>query len=213
MAMRVPAGTKTASKLWDWRSCSHWATSSLPPAMVLPSTKLPVSPVTLLVTLPASLTTEVVSALAAASAAVTLVAQQRGGAVSSLAKLGPWDRVANAVVAGAAYVAELFWPARRAAIYPYPIEGHPGWLHVDTGSNSGLDLAQPFVEEHDLLSNRVTTEAGDDGVELGRGPGRGRGSRYHQIMEDKASFLEYVRGLESNGGHPPRRGGGGGRRR
>ena len=42
-------------------------------------------------------------------------------------------------------------------------------------------------------------------------PGRGRGQRYHQIMEDKASFLEYVRGLEQGGGHPPRRGGGGGR--
>jgi len=45
----------------------------------------------------------------------------------------------------------------------------------------------------------------------GRGPGRGRGQgqRYHQIMEDKASFLEYVRGLEQGGGPPPRRGGGG----
>jgi len=40
------------------------------------------------------------------------------------------------------------------------IEQHPGWLHVDTGSNSGLDLAQPFVEKHGMLSDRVTTEAG-----------------------------------------------------
>jgi hypothetical protein len=38
------------------------------------------------------------------------------------------------------------------------IEGHAAWLHLDTGSNSGLDLAQPFVEEHDMLSDRVTTE-------------------------------------------------------
>jgi hypothetical protein len=40
------------------------------------------------------------------------------------------------------------------------IEGYPGWLHVDTGSNSGLDLAQPFVQEHHLLRDRITTDAG-----------------------------------------------------
>jgi hypothetical protein len=40
------------------------------------------------------------------------------------------------------------------------IEGHPGWLHVDTGSNSGLDLAKPFVEAFELLEGRVTAPAG-----------------------------------------------------
>ena len=40
---------------------------------------------------------------------------------------------------------------------------------------------------------------------------RGQGGRYHAIMEDRATFLEYVRGLESGGGGggPPRGGGGG----
>lgn len=37
-----------------------------------------------------------------------------------------------------------------------------------------------------------------------RGGGGGGGARYHQIMEDKASFLEYVRGLEQGGGAHPR---------
>jgi predicted RNase H-like HicB family nuclease len=44
-----------------------------------------------------------------------------------------------------------------------------------------------------------------------RGGGRDqRDPRYHQIMEDPASFLEYVRQLEQNGGQPRRGGGGGG---
>ncbi len=61
----------------------------------------------------------------------------------------------------------------------------------------------------------------------GAGPGNdrrqqyrgGQGGRYHAIMEDRATFLEYVRGLESGGGPPRNRGdrrrgptgGGGGR--
>ena len=32
------------------------------------------------------------------------------------------------------------------------------------------------------------------------GGGRGQGGRYHAIMEDRATFLEYVRGLDSGGG-------------
>jgi predicted RNase H-like HicB family nuclease len=52
------------------------------------------------------------------------------------------------------------------------------------------------------------------------GQGQGQGGRYHAIMEDRATFLEYVRGLESGGGAPrnrgdrrrgPTGGGGGGR--
>jgi predicted RNase H-like HicB family nuclease len=46
------------------------------------------------------------------------------------------------------------------------------------------------------------------------GAGRGQGGRYHAIMEDRATFLEYVRGLESGGGRGPgsfNPGGGGGR--
>lgn len=41
-----------------------------------------------------------------------------------------------------------------------------------------------------------------------RGGFRGGGGRYHEIMEDRAAFLEYVRGLESGQGAGPRRGGG-----
>jgi len=40
------------------------------------------------------------------------------------------------------------------------IEGNSGWLHVDTGSNSSLDLASPFVLRHEMLEGRETTAAG-----------------------------------------------------
>lgn len=34
------------------------------------------------------------------------------------------------------------------------INGRPGWVHVDTGSNNTLDLTGPFVEEHRLLETQ-----------------------------------------------------------
>lgn len=40
------------------------------------------------------------------------------------------------------------------------VEGHPGWVHVDTGSNSALDLAGPFVEANGLLRGRPTEPVG-----------------------------------------------------
>ena len=40
------------------------------------------------------------------------------------------------------------------------IEGHPGWVHVDTGSNGALDLTQPFVEAFSMLEGRDTETAG-----------------------------------------------------
>jgi predicted RNase H-like HicB family nuclease len=52
-------------------------------------------------------------------------------------------------------------------------------------------------------------------------PNRGYGPRYQGILDDRANFIEYVRGLETGGGGPnrmgggpgPGPGGGGGRRR
>jgi tetratricopeptide (TPR) repeat protein len=60
--------------------------------------------------------------LAAASSAVTVVAQ-REGAVSSLSGLPLGERAANAVVSCAAYLGDVFWPARLAVFYPHPAIG------------------------------------------------------------------------------------------
>lgn len=59
-------------------------------------------------------------ALVLASSVVTVIAQQRGGAVASFEHL-PLDlRLQNAVVAYAQYLAKFFWPANLSPVYPHP---------------------------------------------------------------------------------------------
>ena len=64
--------------------------------------------------------------LSAASAAITLAAQQAGGAVRSLAQYGFLLRVETAVIAYARYLGKAFWPTKLVAIYPHP-GFYPGW--------------------------------------------------------------------------------------
>ena len=59
-------------------------------------------------------------ALAAASSVVTFLAQQRGEAVVSLARVSLRHRLENAPVAVVDYLLKLFWPADLCAIYPMP---------------------------------------------------------------------------------------------
>ena len=65
-------------------------------------------------------------AAALASAVVTFLAQQSGHAVRSLAAMPFGMRVANAVVAYAAYLVRMFWPVNLAVYYPYP-RHLPAW--------------------------------------------------------------------------------------
>jgi tetratricopeptide (TPR) repeat protein len=58
-------------------------------------------------------------ALAAASSVATLVVQDQGGAVGSLERLGPADRLANAVAGYGQYLRQTVWPADLAIIYPF----------------------------------------------------------------------------------------------
>ena len=59
-------------------------------------------------------------ALAAGSAAVTLVAQRSAGAVSTLDALTLDQRLATAVLGTFAYLRQAFWPANLAFFYPHP---------------------------------------------------------------------------------------------
>jgi hypothetical protein len=68
-------------------------------------------------------------ALVAASSAVAVVAQARGGAVTSLDRLDLASRVANVTVAYVRYLGKTVWPSDLAAFYPMP-EGGPGLLAV-----------------------------------------------------------------------------------
>jgi hypothetical protein len=58
--------------------------------------------------------------LAAASSAVTLLVQERGGAVVSLARLPFLDRAQNALVSYGRYAAKTVLPVKLAAFYPLP---------------------------------------------------------------------------------------------
>jgi protein O-mannosyl-transferase len=59
-------------------------------------------------------------ALSALSAMVTVYAQTSGGAVKDLDIFPPLIRIANAVVAYAAYLLKMIWPSDLAVFYPHP---------------------------------------------------------------------------------------------
>jgi tetratricopeptide (TPR) repeat protein len=68
-------------------------------------------------------------AMACVSSAVTVIAQQRGGAIQSLTDLGLVDRLATALVAYTSYLRNTVWPASLSVFYPRP-EGGFGPGHV-----------------------------------------------------------------------------------
>lgn len=65
--------------------------------------------------------------LSASSAAITIVAQRSGNAVRTLTEMPLSMRLENSVVAYARYVANLFWPARLAPMYPHPEDSLRAW--------------------------------------------------------------------------------------
>jgi Flp pilus assembly protein TadD len=66
-------------------------------------------------------------ALAAASAAMTLIAQHRGGAIESLETLPLGLRAGNAVVSYVRYLGLALWPSGLAPFYPHPRASLPAW--------------------------------------------------------------------------------------
>ena len=81
---------------------------------------------------PASLSKLVVEklpllALSAASAVITMQAQQAGGAMRSTAQFSLAVRLENAVVAYAMYLWKMIWPSHLAPIYPHPGDSLAAW--------------------------------------------------------------------------------------
>ena len=66
-------------------------------------------------------------ALSAASAWITMYAQQAGGAVRSAGQFPLSIRVENSIVAYAAYLWKMIWPAHLAVLYPHAGNSLPGW--------------------------------------------------------------------------------------
>ena len=66
-------------------------------------------------------------ALSAASAVITMQAQQAGGAVRTTAEFSFGVRLANAIYAYGSYLWKMIWPARLAPLYPHPGDSLPAW--------------------------------------------------------------------------------------
>ena len=69
-------------------------------------------------------------ALSAASAWITMHAQRAGGAVRSATQFSFRVRLENSVVAYAAYLGKMIWPAKLAVLYPHPGNSLPAWQIV-----------------------------------------------------------------------------------
>jgi Flp pilus assembly protein TadD len=77
------------------------------------------------------------AAPAAISAVITVIVQQHGGAVKSLAQYPFGVRLANALVSYVAYIGKALWPTGLAVYYPYR---NPAVLPVE-GAVAGVVLA------------------------------------------------------------------------
>ncbi len=65
--------------------------------------------------------------MSAASATITMHAQQSGGAVRGTTQFSMSVRIANAISAYAMYLWNMFWPMRLAPLYPHPGGSLPAW--------------------------------------------------------------------------------------
>jgi predicted RNase H-like HicB family nuclease len=90
-------------------------------------------------------------------------------------------------------------------------------LHRDLAFMAKADAVEMDVLLTEMLAREVSQHWGGAGRGRPRDgrsrPQEGQGSRYHNIMENRADFIEYVRSLDTGGGHGRgggRRGGGGG---
>jgi Tfp pilus assembly protein PilF len=71
--------------------------------------------------------------LSAASAVITMRAQQAGGAVRSVAQFPFTVRGENAICAYAMYLAKMAWPIRLAPMYPHPGDSLAAWQVAAAG--------------------------------------------------------------------------------
>ena len=67
--------------------------------------------------------------MTAASAQITLYAQQKGDSVQPLSALPLDERLANALISYVNYIIKFLYPIKLAIFYPYP-NGIPGWVLI-----------------------------------------------------------------------------------
>jgi len=72
-------------------------------------------------------------ALAVVSSIVTLIVQERGGAMKLLNPYSLQTRIINAFVAYIEYIVNMIWPVELAVLYPHPGNSLPLWKGVVAG--------------------------------------------------------------------------------
>jgi tetratricopeptide (TPR) repeat protein len=106
--------------LWDYWPLQRFSfAADAPRAPVLAKADLPAKPLSYLIWEKIPLL-----GLCAASAVITMKAQQAAGANSFYARS---MRLENAIVSYARYVGKAFWPLRLSAFYPYPGDSLKAW--------------------------------------------------------------------------------------
>ncbi|MDH7482891.1 MAG: tetratricopeptide repeat protein [Armatimonadota bacterium] len=68
--------------------------------------------------------------LSIAFGVISIIAQRKGGAMSTLADVPLWSRIGNAFLSYAKYILKMFWPRGLAAFYPHPGHELPIWQAI-----------------------------------------------------------------------------------
>jgi len=72
-------------------------------------------------------------ALSAASSAITVLAQRRGGSLQTLERFDFAERLGNAAASYARYLGKTFWPGGLSAFYPLPAKTAGAWPFLAAG--------------------------------------------------------------------------------
>ncbi len=104
--------------------------------------RLPVSPILIIEKIPLLMAS-------AGSCAVTVFAQQTGGAVTTLEAFPLMVRIANALVSYLSYIGKMIWPTKLAILYP-----HPGVLPLWQPLVSGIVLMIASYSAVRLIKSR-----------------------------------------------------------
>jgi tetratricopeptide (TPR) repeat protein len=65
--------------------------------------------------------------LSAASALITMKAQNSGGAVKTFSQYSPLLRLETALISYVSYIGKAIWPSKLVALYPHPTKLYPAW--------------------------------------------------------------------------------------
>ncbi len=65
--------------------------------------------------------------LSAASAVITMKAQNAGGAIRTASQYSPLLRIETAVISYVSYMGKALWPSNLVALYPHPTQLYPPW--------------------------------------------------------------------------------------